>query len=93
MARAASAESGDLLVAQGGLFTKAPLGLSVDERVRSNYAGDTGGARLLKITSPELGRTECLRMLNKMNINHLSLFPDLCGSSQHCNKALEIAKY
>ena len=81
------------LVAQAGLFTKAPLGETVDGWVRSNFTGESQAAHLLKISVPELGRTDCLRTLNKMNINHLSLFPDMYGSSLHCNKALEIDKY
>lgn len=81
------------LVAQAGLFTKAPLGETVDGWVRKNCAGEIKKGHLIKITIPELGRTECLRTLNKMNINHLSLFPDVYGSSLHCNKALEIDKY
>lgn len=81
------------LVAQSGLFTRVPLGQAVEDWVRSNFAGETSGAILMKLTVPELGRTECLRTLNKMNINHLSLFPDVYGSSLHCNKALEIDKY
>jgi hypothetical protein len=80
------------LVAQSGLFTKAPLLEAVDAWVRSRYKG-TATAALIKITIPEQGRTECLRTLNTMNINHLSLFPDIYGASLHCNKALEIDKY
>jgi FRG domain len=81
------------LVAQAGLFTKAPIGTTVDGWIRENFKGHTSGAPLLKLTFPELGRTECLRTLNKMNINHLSLFPDLYGSGAHCNKSLEISRY
>ncbi|MFZ4642873.1 MAG: FRG domain-containing protein [Phycisphaerales bacterium] len=81
------------LVAQAGLFTKAPLGETVDEWVRKNYCGETSGAVIIKFVIPELGRTECLRTLNKMNINHLTLFLDIYGASLQCNKALEIDKY
>jgi hypothetical protein len=81
------------LVAQAGLFTKVPLGETVDSWVRTNFAGEAKSVTLLKLILPELGRTECLRTLNTMNINHLSLFPDIYGASLHCNKALEIEKY
>lgn len=80
------------LVSQAGLFTRAPLGETVDDWVKRHYAGKEG-ATLIKLSIPELGRTECLRTLNKMNINHLTLFPDLYGAGVHCNKALEIDKY
>ena len=81
------------LVSQGGLFTRSPLGVTVDQWVESTYAGQTNNAPLLKLNIPNDDRFDCLRTLNKMNINHISLFPDLYGSGQHCNKALEITKY
>jgi hypothetical protein len=81
------------LVSQGGLFTRAPLGVTVDQWIETNYAGPGTDTPLLKLKIPDEDRFDCLRTLNKMNINHVSLFPDLYGSGQHCNKALEINKY
>lgn len=81
------------LVAQAGLFTRGPLGSTVDEWVRTNFRGTSDMAPLIKFTFPEKGRFDCLRTLNRMNINHLSLFPDLHGSSEHCNKRLQISHY
>lgn len=83
------------LVSQGGLFTRAPLGITVDDWVSETYADENkiSGTPLLKLNIPNEDRFDCLRTLNKMNINHISLFPDLYGSGQHCNKVLEITKY
>jgi hypothetical protein len=81
------------LVSQSGLFTRLPLGITVGEWVRKNFEGDEETPRLVKITMPDDGRDDCLVTLNRMNINHLSLFPDLFGAGEHCNKALRIAKY
>lgn len=81
------------LVSQSGLFTRVPFGETVESWVRKNYAGVTNKAPLIKIIFPNEGRPECLRTLNKMNINHLSLFPDIYGAGQYCNKALVIDKY
>jgi len=38
-------------------------------------------------------RNDFLRFLNRMNINYLSLFPDLDGAAKHCNMRLEIDNY
>lgn len=80
------------LVSQSGLFTRAPLGMTVDGWVQYHFAGSRL-APLIKLVLPEKERGECLRTLNKMNINHITLFPDLYGAGQHCNKTLEIEKY
>lgn len=80
------------LVSQNGLFTRAPLGQTVDIWLKQNSKG-LNTASLLKIIIPDKDRENCLRSLNRMNINHLTLFPDLYGSAQHCNKSLLIEKY
>jgi len=80
------------LVNQGGLFTRSPDGLSLDDWVRHNFKGEKR-AILLKITVPNSDRDDCLRSLNRMNINHLSLFPDLYGAATFCNLNLEITNY
>jgi len=81
------------LVSQGGLFTRAPDGVNVDDWVRQNFAGVTDYVRILKITVPNAQRAVALRSLNRMNINHLSLFPDLVGASTFANIDLLIEKY
>ncbi len=80
------------LVAQGGLFTRCPFQTSVDKWISTNFPGREQ-ASLVKISIPAADRPECLRTLNRMNINHLSLFPDLYGAGAHCNAALQIVRY
>jgi hypothetical protein len=80
------------LVSQGGLFTRSPSGVDIESWVRNNFEG-LKRAVLLKITVPNKGRVDFLRSLNRMNINHLSLFPDLYGASKFCNYALNIEAY
>lgn len=46
---------------------------------------------LVKIQIPNAERLACLRSLNRMNINHLSLFPDLSGASRSTNMRLELS--
>lgn len=80
------------LVNQGGLFSRAPDGVALEQWVSSNFPG-LKSAVLVKITVPNTDRDDCLRSLNRMNINHLSLFPDLYGASTFCNLSLELEKY
>ena len=88
-----SQDENSRLVSQSGLFTRAPYGETVDSWIQKNYSGITTLAPLIKIVMPNRDRPECLRTLTRMNINHLSLFPDLYGAGQHCNKKLSISKY
>jgi len=80
------------LVSQGGLFTWGPDGVDVDSWVRAHFAGDRG-AILVRVDIPSSDRALCLRSLNRMNINHLSLFPEVFGSARYCNYWLEIDSY
>lgn len=79
------------LVNQGGLFSRSPDGVSLDRWVEDND-NDTGYT-LIKILIPNKDRGNCLKTLNRMNINHLTLFPDLYGASKFCNLFGEIEKY
>ncbi|MBI5891023.1 MAG: FRG domain-containing protein [Nitrosomonadales bacterium] len=80
------------LVNQGGLFTRAPRDKPLDIWIQENPDGNVGYT-LIKIILPDVDRAECLKMLNRMNINHLTLFPDLYGASKFCNLFGEIEKY
>ena len=80
------------LVTQGGLFTRID-GMSVEDWVRNKFKGNTENYVLFKMTVPSKDRDLCLRSLNRMNINHLSLFPDLYGASIYCNTDLIIKNY
>lgn len=48
---------------------------------------------LIKVKIPNELRESMLIVLNRMNINHLTLFPDLEGASLYANMALKINKY
>jgi len=81
------------LVNQSGLFSRAPLGVCIEEWVREQYKGEDNSYILMKFLIPDLERELCLRYLNRMNVNHLTLFPDLYGASKFCNIELLIEKY
>ncbi|MCK9210615.1 MAG: FRG domain-containing protein [Ignavibacteriaceae bacterium] len=80
------------LVNQNGLFTRSPGGVDLEKWINDNFASDTDYT-LIKILLPNDNRIDCLRTLNRMNINHLTLFPDLYGASVYCNIYGEIKGY
>jgi len=80
------------LVSQGGLFTRCADGIDIEKWIENNFNNEKYFT-LLKINIPNSEREICLKSLNRMNINYLSLFPDLTGSAKHCNLDLEIYKY
>lgn len=81
------------LVNQGGSFLRAPDNVDLETWVRTNFVEEKEEYVLMKITIPDKDRLMALRSLNRMNINHLSLFPDLTGASQFCNTDLVIKDY
>jgi hypothetical protein len=80
------------LVSQAGLFSKAPTGLDLTSWVQRYFHGSKF-RRLIKILIPSGERMVALNTLNRMNINHLSLFPDLTGSARYCNTAASVLDY
>lgn len=76
------------LVNQNGLFLNIPLNLDLEAWV--NEGIDTKEITLNKISFPEKIRNNTIAILNNMNINNLSLFPDLAGASLHSNYQFEI---
>ena len=80
---------------QRGVFMKMPKGEDLESNVRARFAGETTGstfarAILTKILIPSTGRTDCLRLLDKMNINRMSLFADLDGAARYINELWEL---
>lgn len=80
------------LISQNGLFVSIPRGTNLEEWVKRRFAGSVEHI-LIKISIPSGNRHEILRYLNKYNINHLSLYPDVIGSSKYCNLHFEIDNY
>jgi hypothetical protein len=80
------------LVNQAGLFTKSPPFMDIQTWVETFFPG-VDDAILIKVNIPSMGRHDCLRALNRMNINHSSLFPDIDGAARYCNMEVEISDY
>lgn len=81
------------LINQSALFTRAPDGIDLESWVAANITPTDPYLRLVKITVPDTDRSLALRLLNRMNINHLTLFPDLYGAAKFVNLDLMIDKY
>ena len=83
------------LVNQRGLFSRVPIGHTVEEWVRKHFKGEMSSVILFSIVIPngDSHRGSVLRVLNRMNANALSLFPDLDGASVYCNMDLAIEHY
>ena len=81
------------LVSQRGLFVRGPGGVAIEEWLRREHRTEASEWHLFKIRVRDKRRDGCLRFLNRMNINHLSLFPDLYGAAHYCNEQLAIENY
>jgi len=77
------------LVSQGGCFTRAPVGVPIETWISRAFEASPEPI-LWRIETPDADRAICLRALNRMNINHLSLFPDLSGASRSTNLKMEL---
>ena len=86
------------LLNQKGLFT-LPMSdeISIEHIVPFCYATDSENTQrriiFVRIKIHNFDRENCLRNLNRMNINHATLFPDLTGAGDYCNVKLEIENY
>ena len=87
------ADDNPRLVNQGGIFSRAPIGIDLESFMERHFDESYDRGVLIKILIPNTGRAECLKTLNRMNIDHSTLFPDIYGSSEHCNTKLRISRY
>jgi hypothetical protein len=81
------------LISQNALFTRSLLNIDIEQWIRKHFRGEARIPKLYKLLLPTEERLTALRSLNRMNINFLSLYPDIEGASLHCNMALEIEHY
>ncbi|MEZ8154870.1 FRG domain-containing protein [Vibrio splendidus] len=82
------------LVSQRGLFTRGPNNIDMENWMKKFATSDSEYyMELIRVDIPSVQLTSCLQYLNRMNINHSTLFPDLSGASEYCNAHLEIENY
>ena len=81
------------LVNQGAVLSRGPDGVALEDWVRKHFSEDHGEIVLLRLLLPASQRDDSLRGLNRMNISHGSLFPDVYGAARFCNLHLSIDDY
>ena len=80
-----SGDDNSRLVSQQGLLVALPSETDLEEYIRKTFPNETSRAILTKFRIPNKDRDACLNMLNKMGINHMTLFPDIRGAARHVN--------
>lgn len=80
------------IVSQAGLFTRLPAGVNVEEWIQRHFKG-VDGSVLVRIVIPDEIRLSALRDLNRMNINHATLFPDLEGAGLYANMKFRVKNF
>ncbi|MFA6191085.1 MAG: FRG domain-containing protein [Sulfurimonas sp.] len=80
------------LVSQRGLFTRGPNNMDLESWVKK-FMPKSNHMDLIKINIPNKELLDCLKYLNRMNVNSSTLFPDLTGAANYCNLLLEIDGY
>ncbi|MFW6158833.1 MAG: FRG domain-containing protein [Planctomycetota bacterium] len=89
--RFVSPATGDIsrLVSQQGLLLRLPPDTDLESYVRRKFRDETREEKrqpiLTKVRIPNKDRDACLVMLDKMGINHMTLFPDISGAARHVN--------
>jgi len=81
------------VISQSGLFTISRSSLDIEKWIRNNFPKNQTQFILVKIHIDNALRLNILKQLNWMNINFLTLFPDLMGAAKHANLRLEIPGY
>ena len=89
-------KNNERLLSQNGLLIRLPLGTTVEKWVEaiSEFSNKkTTYLYKIRITMKGDDVKNCLIMLNRMNINYYTLFPDFEGVAKFGNMALHIPKY
>lgn len=82
------------LISQSALFIKFKTQNDLESLILEKYkTTNDRKVKMFKIKIPNDQREKCLKSLNRMNINHNTLFPDLFGSALYCNIGLQIPNY
>jgi hypothetical protein len=81
------------LISQNGAFTFFSQNVEIESWIRQLNYPNKNKFLLLKLYVENKSREKILKQLNWMNINYLSLFPDVYGAALHTNLQIEISGY
>lgn len=81
------------LTNQGGLFSKLPIEIDLEAWLSAHHSQEWSTPVFYKFRISNSEAMTTLRSLAQMNINGLTLFPDLIGSALFCNAALRQEGY
>ena len=76
------------LINQSALLVKPISNTDLESAIREKFKGDSRSI-LTKVKIPNNCRNDCLVALNKMGINHMTMFPDIGGAARHVNSLWE----
>lgn len=81
------------LLAQAGILLKLPTEQALEDWVRINFKNENRVVLAkMQMPSPRKDVEYILRDLERMNINHLTLFPDLLGATGYANAAYRVPR-
>ncbi len=81
------------LLSQKGIFSKNPINTHIEEWVEEHFKNESEEQVLIRVILPNDDRDVALKNMNRMNINHLTLFPDIFGACIYSNINLSIQGY
>ena len=80
------------VIGQNGLFSFSETGEELESLIAHTFQGQRTPV-LRKMYLPNTERVQVLRGLEQMNINHLTLFPDLSGACNYANMQFELSSH
>lgn len=80
------------VIGQNGLFSFSETGEELESLIAHTFQGQRTPV-LRKMYLPNTERVQVLRGLEQMNINHLTLFPDLSGACNYANMQFELSPH
>lgn len=89
----ASSHENSRLLSQSGLFTRTMPHIDIQSWISEHFPKNYEHSTLIRYRFPDDLRKLVLQHLNWMNINYLTLFPDISGAAMHANLKLEFPGY